>query len=130
MRRRGTGQRHWVVIGALGTCAVLATIWEHSYEASLAREQSRLIEAVQRADLEVNFERVRVAEATANTEAQGAAAARLGLMQPGLEQVVLLSVPAGVTPPTSAGGVASLRQRVSDALLPAARARDTQPDER
>ena len=130
MRHGAMSRRQLTLALVMGVAAMLLAVWEHCDEARLARRQAALRESVERTRREVEFARLRLAEAQARSAVEVESVESLGLTRPAVDHVVVLAVPRAAVPTVrpADGSVAAVGRRFLDALLPAAGARVTRPD--
>ncbi len=123
MGRLDDAQR-WTLLGCAVLVVAALSVWQHSYEATLARHKAKLVETIDRVQREVDRLQLDLTTATARSDVRGAAEAQLGLHPAPDSQVVVIAIPAqpGDEVADADASVAELGRRFLDAFLPTASA--------
>ena len=121
---RGRDAQRWTLVGCAAMTVAVLAVWEHSYEATLARHKAQLLDTIDRLQREVDRMHLDVVAATARSDVRGAAETDLGLRPPSSDQIVVITIPRdpAARPPLADATVAELGRSFLDALLPPAAA--------
>lgn len=121
---RGRDAQRWMLVGSAAMTVAVLGVWQHSYEATLARHKAQLLDTIDRLQREVDRMHLDVVSATARSDVRGTAETDLGLRPASSDQIVVITIPrdpAARTPADDAT-VAELGRSFLDALLPPAAA--------